>query len=254
MSISDDANRLQSVRAVDKLLAVYDWQLIDHQAFVEATHNAWLDSPTTDLSYLAFGIYNNVLYHACVGMHGLAAWERAYAELFTMLAARAKAAYPDIWDDAVQAALVQICSSIERCKEPRAFFLFAWGYVQNAARSMRPGLHQKQYGSDLSLEPDISGIRPLVDQVTDGSPGTEDLVLANERLHEIRSRVLAIIQQHPRAKQQIEAVTLKHLDGLDDRAISQQLAVNIDSLYVLRARGLKKLRDDPLLRGYFDDL
>lgn len=65
----------------------------------------------------------------------------------------------------------------------------------------------------------------------------------------LRQRFKEIIKEflraHPRAAQQIAALQLKYIDGLDDTAISHRLGVSVNSVYVLRSRAIKRLQSDP---------
>ena len=61
------------------------------------------------------------------------------------------------------------------------------------------------------------------------------------------------LRKHPRAGQQIAALRLKYIDGLDDAAISQLLGKSIGSIYTLRARAVEKLRAEPEWRALAAD-
>jgi DNA-directed RNA polymerase specialized sigma24 family protein len=63
------------------------------------------------------------------------------------------------------------------------------------------------------------------------------------------SSARAFVQRHPRARLQLAALWLKHVEGLDETAISQRLGKPAGSLYVLRARALQKLRAEPAWRA-----
>jgi DNA-directed RNA polymerase specialized sigma24 family protein len=236
MGISDTDLEHQCAAIVERLFTVYDWQLLDRQGLITLTRRAALDEESADPWYLAFGCYNSLLYEACTGRQGRERWARAYEELYHMLRHRAQAVYPaDVWEDALQSALELICLRLERCREPRAFFQFAWGYVQNAARSLRPQRRRKQPVHEVSL---------------DRSVGQERWSLADTLVGELPlldGRIAAVEQLHPRAHRQFAAVKLKFLDGMDDSTIGRLLGVSVKSVHELRAHGLRKLRADPAL-------
>jgi RNA polymerase sigma factor (sigma-70 family) len=250
MSISDDHSQ-RCIEGVDQLLAVYDWQLIERSEFIHLTIAACQHTPTIEVRYLALGVYNSQLYLACTGQQGTQRWERGYEELFTMLRDRAQHLYPDIWEDVAQSALEQVCAKLQHCKEPRAFFQFAWGYAQNAARSLRPYLRRTYNTEVVSFERAVHDDLPtLAEQLADPNAVIEEIIVSDERQREIRLRIAAIEHKNPRAAKQIMAVTLKYLDGLDDLAISQRLQVSVKSVHELRTRGLRKLRADVVLSAF----
>lgn len=249
MGISDTDLEHQCAAIVERLFTVYDWQLLDRQGLITLTRRAALDEESADPWYLAFGCYNSLLYEACTGRQGRERWARAYEELYHMLRHRAQAVYPaDVWEDALQSALELICLRLERCREPRAFFQFAWGYVQNAVRSLRPQRRRKQPVHEVSLDRSVGQERwSLADTLVDPTASIEQRQLSDERRAEIRARIAAVEQLHPRAHRQFAAVKLKFLDGMDDSTIGRLLGVSVKSVHELRAHGLRKLRADPAL-------
>jgi DNA-directed RNA polymerase specialized sigma24 family protein len=66
---------------------------------------------------------------------------------------------------------------------------------------------------------------------------------------ELRDRVRRCfddtLRRHPRAKQQLEAVWLKYIAGLNDDVIGRRLGKSVANVYVLRSRGLDQLRTEP---------
>ena len=239
---------------VDRLIARYRWGLLDRDEFAGRTIVAARSSPNVDVQLIAFGIYNQALHRACSGAEGSARWERAYTELFMMLCDRARPRYPDVWEDAVQAAIESTCTSFERCIEPRAFSTFAWQYFLNAARSLQPHLRRKDKQLPLSLERSIGQAdeQAFGDTLPDPNANIVELLLAREQHAEVRRILDLIEQEHQRAKKQIAAVRLKYLDGKDDHAIGDLLGVPVERVHELRSRGLKRLRQDPRLRQLRD--
>jgi RNA polymerase sigma factor (sigma-70 family) len=235
---------------VDRLITRYHCDLLDRDEFVRRTIAAAQSSVNIDIQLIAFGIYNQALYHACSGAEGSVRWELAYTELFKMLCERARPRYPDIWEDAVQTAIESTCASFDRCIEPRAFSAFAWQHFLNAARSLQPHLRRKDKRVPLSLERTIGEAdeQTFGDTLPDPNANIVELLLAQEQRAEVR-RILDLIEhEHQRAKKQIAAVRLKYLDGKDDDTIGHLLGVSVERVHELRSRGLKKLREDPRLR------
>jgi RNA polymerase sigma factor (sigma-70 family) len=239
---------------VDRLISRYQWGLLDRDEFIRRTISAAQSSVNIDIQLIAFGIYNQALYHACSGAEGSARWELAYTELFKLLCDRARPRYPDVWEDAVQMAIESTCTSFDRCIEPRAFSAFAWQYFLNAARSLQPHLRRKDKHLPLSLERSIgmADEQTFGDTLPDPNANIVELLLTQEQHAEIRRILDMLEQEHQRAKKQIAAVRLKYLDGKDDDTIGHVLGVSVKRVHELRSRGLKKLREDPRLRHLRD--
>src|SRR3712207_2084878 len=98
MNTSDAHQDRRCREVIDRLRARYGWELLAREEFVRRTIAAAQEKPATGLDYLAFGVYNQVLYDACSGAEGPARWEQGYTELFAMLCDRARHTYPDIWE------------------------------------------------------------------------------------------------------------------------------------------------------------
>src|SRR5215213_8523766 len=217
---------------IDHLLARYRWKLLDREVFIQRTIAAAQANPSVDVAYLAFGVYNQALYNACSGNEGPFRWERGYKEIFEMLCDRARRIYPDVWEDAVQAALEMICQRFERCIVPQAFFQFAWGHVQNAVRSQRSYLRRRNHQPDVSLERSIGDEDvTLAESLTDPHADFEIRILSDELRTELHTILTAFTREHPRARKQLIAVRLKFLEGKDDEAIGQILGVSVKRVY-----------------------
>jgi len=250
MDTPDDELERRCREVIDRLFARYRWSLLNREELVHRSITAAKEYPTTDLAYIAFGIYNQVLYAACSGAEGSFRWEQGYQEINEMLCDRARQRYPDVWEDAVQSALELICTRFDRCAIPQAFFQFAWGNLQNAVRS----LHRKDHSSDLSLERTIGDDDvSLADNLPDPSARIDAQILDEERRNELRAALDAFEQAHRRMRNQLAAVRLKYLDGKDYATITQILGVSVEDTYILLSRGLKKLRADPHLHRLLDD-
>ena len=240
---------------VERLYATYNWRLLDQEQLISRTLAVVEANGGAELHYVAFGIYNSLLYEACLGQLDEERWNRAYEELYIMLSMQAKFAYPDLWEDAVQNALEAVSRQLEQCHEPRAFFQFAWGYVRNAVRSLRPHLRRKDRRPDVSLEREVDGTKqPPPDDLADLADSIEAELISAEIRQELRTGLAAIERKHPRAHRQFAAVKLKFIDGLDDEEISRRLGVSVQGVYELRSHGLKKLRADPSLNATWRDL
>lgn len=251
MDSSNDELRRTCQEVVERLCAQYQWSLLRTDTLTTLTVAAVGEHPGAEIAYLVMGIYNQALYTACTASEGPERWELAYRELYAMLSAQARLRYPEIWEDAVQIALEATSQRLERCHEPRAFFLFAWNYVRNAARTLRPRARRR--GSSEEAFPDGAAYHLfLSDLVPDTGPSVEDRLLSAEQRAAVRAILSDLDRSHPRARRQLAAVRLKYLDGKDDVAIGAALGVPVKRVHELRSLGLKRLRTDARLRRLAD--
>jgi DNA-directed RNA polymerase specialized sigma24 family protein len=239
-------------QVVDRLIARFGVGLLARQELIKRTLAADPGSSGGDgdsltrLSFVAFGVYNEALYSACSGAEGPVRREIGLGELSRVLHARARAWYPDVCADAAQSALERVHAQLERCREPRTFLIFASYYLKNAARRLR-----RQERLTFSLESDLAdqGAWRLGD-APGAAPNPLDEVLSSALGADLRVRLDAFAQKHPRARNQLAAVRLKYIDNLDDATIGRILGVAVKRVHELRSLGLKKLRSDPHLRAY----
>lgn len=232
----------------DRLITRYHWQLLDRHAFARRIHGVAIIHPSSSLSYLAFGVYNQALHTACSGAEGPLRWEQAYNELFQMLSERARYRYPDVWEDAVQSAIELVCVRYTNCVVPQAFFQFAWGHLQNAVRTAR----RTQSRNELSFEQTAGDGATLKDIVPDTHPNISDEYVNDELRATLRAALVEFERLHSRARNQLAAVRLKFLDGLEDEVIGNILGgLSAKRVHELRSLGIKKLRSDPRLRRLF---
>lgn len=224
---------------VDQLLAQYGWRLLERDEFVHRTCTMLAEQDTTE-RYAAYGVYNQCLYRACSGAEGAERREHAFGELRQVLYRQALKSYPDVYEDATQLALAEVLMRFAACHEPRAFIPFALKYLMGAARTLR-----RREGRTVSLERKVGDDDlSLGDTIADESNIEETAAAHEERLtlHRFLARYM---DQHPRARKQIDAVRLKYIYGYDDEAISRLLGVSVPGVHVLRSRGLSRLRSDP---------
>ena len=65
---------------------------------------------------------------------------------------------------------------------------------------------------------------------------------------ELAARLGELIRASPRAEKQFRAVLYKFCYGYSDNEIAESLGTDVANVHVLRSRGLKRLRKDPILR------
>ncbi|MDQ4077423.1 MAG: sigma-70 family RNA polymerase sigma factor [Chloroflexota bacterium] len=238
--------------AVDRLLSRHGWQLLGRAEFVRRTVAAVQGRLATDPQRAATHIYSLALYHACSGAEGEAQQERGYTELFQYLYDSAYWQYRDVCDDATQLAIERVYANFERCRVPAAFLAWAFQQLRDAARTIRRKRGKRTTSLDEPVGPGLDALGALLADPRQVDP-TNRLELQEQQTH-LKHLVAAFLQQHPRADQQLAALLLKHVQGLDDEAIAEQLDKPVRSVHVLRARARKKLEQEPAWRAFARDL
>lgn len=245
---SDEDLDQRCAAVVARLLSRHGWQLIEQGAFVRRTCAALEEAPGLDPQFAAYGVYNQALHRACSGAEGPDRRDLAYRELYRTLYERAWHSYRDLCEDATQLALVEVIARFEACRNPRAFIPFALLHLMGAARTLR---RQERRAESLERSIGVEG-RPLGDSLADATLIEETLVVEEER-EAIEAFLARYVRQNPRSRKQIDAVRLKYLGGMDDERISKELGVSIENVYVLRSRGLSRLRNVPGWRQIWED-
>jgi DNA-directed RNA polymerase specialized sigma24 family protein len=132
----------------------------------------------------------------------------------------------------VSETLLRIWQNMAKYRKPGAFLAIVVYEMRNVVRP-------------LWLRPMV--LLSLDDYTNEASGQTVDDLLAATYTQELREQVKAcfdeMLRRHPRAKQQLEAVWLKYIAGLDDETISILLQKPIANVQVLRTRGMNHLRD-----------
>lgn len=233
----------QCREAVQGLLSRYGWRLLDPETFAYRTLGLVADDTVADAQRAAIHTYCHALYTACSGAEGAERQNLAYAELFRYLYDSARRRYPDHAAEAAQLAIERVFLSFERCHEPGTFLAFAFQQLRDAARAIQ---RQEQRCPQSLDAPRSDGQEALGTYVADErQPELSVSVIAEELRQRFKEIIKEFLRVHPRAAQQIAALQLKYIDGLDDTAISHRLGVSVNSVYVLRSRAIKRLQSDP---------
>lgn len=251
MSQLEGSQKLLEARcrnAVDTLIARYGSQLLERQIFVQQTLNN-LQAGIANIPYqAAMWTYSCALYDACSGMEGKERQELAYAELFRQLYDRAFWHYRTICADVTQQAIERIFARFEHVRQPGTFLAFAFQQLRDAARAMQ----RAEKSPTISLESPVGEgkdtLGMLLADLDQRDPG-QQLLVEEQRL-QLEKLIKEFMQRHPRAKQQMAALLLKHLEGLDEEAISQRLGKPPSSIYVLRHRAIQKIKQMPTWRAF----
>lgn len=238
----DGVGQQRCQAAVDRLLARHSWRLLAPDEFVRRTHAHLGAGHAADPHRAAVYAYSHALHAACSGGEGVARQDQGYTELFRYLYDSAVRRYPDICDDTTQRALERTFTMFGRCREPGAFFAFALQQLMDAARTLR----RQEEGHPWSLDAPVGEGDDTLGAVLPDRAARDPVgqVLDQERQVRVRRLVREFTRAHPRARQQLAALWLKHMEGFDDTAISQKLGKPARSLYVLRSRAIAKLQMD----------
>ncbi len=219
------------------LIARHGWQIVTAQQLLDGAAHG---QPTTSQF---FHTYVLMLHATCSGREGLERQERGYTELYGYLQRRALRRYPDVAADAAQRAIEAVFRNFANCRVPGAFLAFAAQQLLNAARIERR----------LSAPAD----RPL-DEVETELAVADDDPYASAEASETGRRFFAcaerFVRQHPRAKLQLAALWLKHIEQLDDSTIADRMRRSVSSVQTLRSRAAARLRSDPEWRALAADL
>lgn len=232
----------QCREAVRGLLARYGWRLLDQETFVQRALELVAGDVVIDAQRAAIHSYCHALHLACSGAEGAERQNLAYSEVFRYLYDSARRRYPDYASEAAQLAIERVFLMFERCREPGTFLAFAFQQLRDAARSIQ---RQEQRQPQSLDAPRGNGQEALGTYVADErQPELSVSVIAEELRQRFKEIISGFLRAHPRAAQQIAALQLKYIDGLDDVAIGQRLGVSVSSVYVLRSRAIKRLQDD----------
>lgn len=219
--------------AAAEALQRYGWQLLDRDTLttlaVERLDNPDGGAPAARAAVLA--AYSVALHRACTGDEGRPRQEQGYAELCRMLYRMAYQRYPATYaDDIVQRALERLYRTQAQCRTPEAFLAFALQKLRDAARAELRQMDSAGQAVDM-IEPDQA---PTMD--------IAEAVLACDFRRRLTAYAQGFIQQYPRAAQQLTALWLRHIEGLDDVAIGRRFGNSAAAVQVMRSRALRRLR------------
>jgi DNA-directed RNA polymerase specialized sigma24 family protein len=235
--------------AADRLLARYGWCLLGREELTRRAEVHLSAGVAADARRAAIHAYCLALYDACSGRGGRERQERGYAELHRYLYDSARARYPDVCDDATQRALEHIFASFDRCRQPGAFLAFALQHLLDAARAVRR--QEAWRGPSLSLPAVEDGDQELGNLLPDPrQPDPVAAALDDERRARLARHAADYLRAHPRARDQLAALWLKYIEGLDDEAIGRRLGKTVNNVYILRSRAVARLQSEPGWREF----
>jgi RNA polymerase sigma factor (sigma-70 family) len=230
-------------QAADALIERHRWQLLDREELARRALGYLRAGVAADPRRAATYTYSQALYTACSGIQGPERQNLAYTELFHYLYDSAYRRYPSVCDDATQRALERIYTSFRQCRQPGAFFAFALYQLMNAAKALRRQQARQPQSLDTPLDEGDETLGELLPDQGRADPAAA--VIAGELRARFERLAAEFQRRYPRASQQLAALWLKHVEGLDDAAIGSRLGKPVHSVYVLRFRAIEKLRAEP---------
>jgi DNA-directed RNA polymerase specialized sigma24 family protein len=231
--------------AVAQVLKRYDWRLLEANEFVRRTEDNIRTSAIENPWVAAVNVYCQCLYTTCRGDEGPVRQERAFLELQHYLfeiSFREVADIPtDLRWEHVNEALLRIWQRLPAYYKPGAFLALAAMELRNV---MRPWWSRQHGRERQAWELPPTSIDRAMEQ-PDAGESPDGRAISKELVQQVRHCFNEMLRRYPRARQQLEAVWLKYIDGLDDESISQYLEKPITGVHVLRSRGLRRLRAEP---------
>lgn len=235
---------------VRRLIERHDWSLIAEADFsAQVLARAQAAGPPADadaLTPLAINLYCEELYDACCSDGRRR--EQAYAELARYLYDRATYKYgdPELAHSITHDAIILVSEQLDNCRKPGAFLAFAMLKLWNAATT-----HFRRRDRRRERTESLPAENPEERSPAYAAPASETpeaTVLDAALSDTLVTRLGEIVREAPRARRQFRAVFLKFLYGYSDDEIADALDTSVSNVYVLRSRGLKRLRADPPLR------
>ena len=226
-------------RIVRELIQKNDWELLTEDDLVGLVLNSGSELTATEVKRVATHHYSIAMYNACRGGEGPERRERGYLELHRYLYRAAYNKWPQIAEDATQAALLKVLEQIDRCRHPGTFLAFALYKLWGAFKTQAPS------------KDDDELLETIVEIVSEGEAADPEVHLDRQELWQ---ELLGAIRRLPNERQQ-KAILLKYCAGLSDSEIAEQLETSVGNVGVLRHRGIVcGLRRDGGLRSYFESV
>jgi DNA-directed RNA polymerase specialized sigma24 family protein len=241
-----ESNRAMLLReceeAVDRLLSQRSWQLLGRDEWARRVLELLLAGRAATPQRAAVYVYSLALHAACSGAEGRQRQNLGYDELFRYLYDGARRRYPELAEDVTQQAIERVFMLFARCHTTSAFLAFAFQQLLEAGRST---WRQEAHSGWLRAagQADLTGLADRRQADLAAPLIADELHVRFERL------TVEFLHKHPRARQQLMALRLKYIDGLDEAAISRRLGRSVGSVYTLRARAIAKLRAEPAWRA-----
>jgi DNA-directed RNA polymerase specialized sigma24 family protein len=223
---------------VDGVLAQYGWQLLESEELVRRAMELLESDVVAEVRPAVMHAYCLCLYSACSGAEGPERQTLGFTDLQRYLHQLSFGEHatlaPDLRWEVINETLLRVWRKIEQCRNHGAFLAFAGYELRNA---IRPWWARTMPKASFEVLDDMPSRRGDADPVGH--------VLSDELRQLVHLSFEASLRRHPRAKQQLEAVWLKYIDGLDDVTISAYLEKPVANVQVLRSRGLERLRTEP---------
>lgn len=227
-------------RAAEVVLSRHDWRLLDKFAVAAQVATRWerLSAPTqVEAERACQQVYAQHLYAT---VQDVTHREVAYRELHAYLYRIALRQRPELAEDAAQEAILLVYEKLATCRDPSAFLKFAIYQLLTAFHRLTPS--QREFSLEGWYE--VSGDEAESQWRVAEAPALEVQAAERDEAIQLLRWLHAVITANPRARNQILAVALKYLEGLEEEEIAEMLGTSVANVYVLRNRGLAKLRQE----------
>ncbi|KPL91019.1 MULTISPECIES: RNA polymerase sigma factor [Herpetosiphon] len=247
-----DSEQLYTERAT-LLIKKYGWTLLSIDELVQRTMRRRQTDFQGTLDQTLICAYMISLYDACSGREGFGRREDGYTELFRMVYSYAMLKRFEPAEEIAQATIERVLKHFDDCRKPGAFWEFVRLQMNNALRSLR---RWTKYPADSLDQPSMNdegqNRYDVLEDTQSIAPAT--VVIQHETKERISACLNAYLREHPRSHNQLAALWLKYITGLDDNAISRTLETTVSHVHTLRSRAIKRLRDDPRWQAVATDL
>lgn len=244
---------IQCRNIVRRLCAKHRWQLLPEDEFVEriwARRQEVPEETDAQLQALAITIYCEAWYHACADGQRQ---EQGYREVLQFLYDHAlyKCHDPEAASDIAQDAARRVYEQFAQCAKPKFFLNFLLFRLRHAETYHWRDQNRDKKNLALSLDEtkdqDDEDVTNLLQIADADALSPEQNAVCKELRRQLVTLYTDLLQQRPRAADQLKAVLYKFHGECSDEEIASALGKNIDTIYTLRNRGLGVLREYPAI-------
>ncbi len=228
----------------ERLVARNDWQLMPAVDIVRqaAAEPDVVERDDRAIETVMTRIYSQALYIACTSVEESDRRRRGFFELSRYLHCVGQewcSASIDDLGDLVQTALLKVWENRSKVRSQPSFLIWAYWHMRSAITEWRRRTRNDASLDQLFDNSDTS----LIDLLADPDNDPLRQLLLRDGYNELWRIIDQLVWRHRRAADQFKAVLWRYRDGLEDQEIAARLGVSIPQVYVLRSRGLKKLRE-----------
>lgn len=242
----------QCAAVVEQLLEHHEWQLVARDELVRQTCLAIQRGRANDARSAAVHTYCLALYRACSGVEGGERQNRGYTELYRYVQAVARTWYGELAAEVAQNALERVFDTFDRCQGAETFLAFALQCLRNVVKTLRREEDRRPESLDAISHTSEESLIERLEDPRQPDPGS--WVLRREFQSRCRALLNEFRRLHPRSDRQLDALLLKHLEGLTEDEICDRLNMSPTQAQQARARAKAKLMRHARLRALAADV